>query len=145
MRAARRARAGVEPHPRAAKQDLIHAGYPFVKAHAPWLRAARRAQVGVEALFLHHAQQLVDLRPPSLPLPRAQWLFALAARLDKPLRADAAACFRGVLRRCAALRAGVGDRGDPLLPRLNVLIAVAGAYFGQDEGLVRLVDAIELF
>jgi hypothetical protein len=101
--------------------------------------------VGVSSLFEHHATQLLGRSPPALPLPRAQWLFALASRLEKPLHADTAACFRGVLRHCAALRARVADSGDPLLPRLNVLIAVAGAYFGQDEGLVGLVDGAELF
>ncbi|GBF92079.1 hypothetical protein Rsub_04426 [Raphidocelis subcapitata] len=100
--------------------------------------------VGVSAVFNRHVQQLLDCQPPSLPLARAQWLFALAARLEKPLTADAAASFRALLRRCAALRAGVGGADDPALPRLNVLIAVAGAYFGQDEGLVQLVDASEL-
>jgi survival of motor neuron protein-interacting protein 1 len=101
--------------------------------------------VGVSALFLHHAHQLLDRSPPSLPLARAQWLFALAARLEKPLHADLAAAFRGLLRHCAALRAGLGGGGDPLLARLNVLIVVAGAYFGQDERMSRVVDAIELF
>jgi hypothetical protein len=102
------------------------------------------AQVAVASLFMHQAQSLLDARPAALPLARAQWLFALAARLEKPLHADAAAACRGLLRHCAALRAAAVGAGDPLLPRLNVMIAVAGAYFGQDERLVTLVDSAEL-
>lgn len=117
---------------------------PIARLNRPPPAIPPPPQVGVASVFNRHVQQLLDCHPPSLPLARAQWLFALAARLDKPLTADAAASFRALLRRCAALRAAVGGADDPALPRLNVLIAVAGAYFGQDEGLVQLVDASEL-
>ncbi|KAI8469388.1 MAG: survival motor neuron interacting protein 1-domain-containing protein [Monoraphidium minutum] len=102
-------------------------------------------QVGVAALFSRHAQQLLDGSPPRLPLARAQWLFALAARLDKPLTPELAAALRGLLRHCAALRGRVEAAEDPLLARLNVLIAVAGAYFGQDESMVAVIDSSELY
>lgn len=100
-------------------------------------------QVGISTLFLRHTAQLLDCK--DLPLARAQWLFALAARLEKPLHAEHAAAFRGVLRHCAALRAGCGSADDPLLPQLNVLMAVAGTYFGQDAGMAAGIDTIELF
>lgn len=99
--------------------------------------------MGVAALFQHHVAALRAL--PGLPLARAQWLFALSARIGKPLHAGGAAGFRALFARCAALRAGVGGPGDPLLPRANVLMAVAGAYFGQDPGMAEGIDTIELF
>ncbi|KAF8072849.1 Gemin2 [Scenedesmus sp. PABB004] len=98
----------------------------------------------VVALFLRHAAQLEEHCPADLPLLRAQWLFALAARLEKPCDADVAAGFRAVLRHCCRLRARVAAPGDPLLPKLNVLIVTAGAYFAQDERLCGIVDASEL-
>lgn len=59
--------------------------------------------------------------------------------MDKPLPADLCAAFARLLRHCAALRAGLGgEASDPALPALNVLILLAGAYFGQDPELGRL-------
>lgn len=40
---------------------------------------------------------------------------------------------RALLRHCARLRAGLPSAQDPLLPSLNILIAITGAFFGQDE------------
>ncbi|PNW79194.1 hypothetical protein CHLRE_09g405650v5 [Chlamydomonas reinhardtii] len=66
---------------------------------------------------------------------RCQWLFALAAVLERPVPPDVSAALRELVRRCCALRAGLSRSDDPSLPRLNVLLAVAGGYFGQDEHL----------
>ncbi len=74
----------------------------------------------------------------------AQWLFALAAALEKPVHSGVVAALRALVRRVLALRAGLGSRGDPQLARLNTLAVVAGAYFGQDERLVRVVADLEL-
>eukprot|EP00898_Chlorokybus_atmophyticus_P007896 jgi/Chlat1/8107/Chrsp75S07568 len=63
---------------------------------------------------------------------RASWLFALCARLDMPIDASTAAALRSLLRHCATLRADQGVPRD-MLPHLNILIAVAGKYFAQDE------------
>lgn len=101
-------------------------------------------QPEVARLFLRHCQQLPEQCPDSLPLLRAQWLFALAARLEKPCHAEVAAGFRSLLRHCCKLRAGVSHDADPLLPKLNVLIVMAGAYFAQDEHLCSVVDSSEL-
>lgn len=101
-------------------------------------------QPDVISLFLRHTHQLEELCPSSLPLRRAQWLFALAARLEKPCHSEVAAGFRAVLRHCCKLRSMVDAASDPLLPKLNVLIVMAGAYFAQDEQLCCIVDSSEL-
>eukprot|EP00878_Enallax_costatus_P004035 GHUV01004258.1.p1 GENE.GHUV01004258.1~~GHUV01004258.1.p1 ORF type:complete len:305 (+),score=93.79 GHUV01004258.1:284-1198(+) len=101
-------------------------------------------QPEVASLFLRHCQQLHEQCPDSLPLLRAQWLFALASRLEKPCHAEVAAGFRSLLRHCCKLRAGVTHDADPLLPKLNVLIVMAGAYFAQDEHWCSVVDSSEL-
>ncbi len=43
----------------------------------------------------------------------------------------AMASLRALLRHCAQLRAKLTDPDDPLLPNLNILIAISGAFFGQ--------------
>ncbi|WIA29016.1 hypothetical protein OEZ86_011533 [Tetradesmus obliquus] len=101
-------------------------------------------QPEVISLFLRHSQQLEEHCPDSLPLLRAQWLFALAARLEKPCHPQVAAALRAVLRHCCKLRGVVSQAGDPLLPKLNVLIVMAGAYFAQDEELCTFVDSVDL-
>ena len=63
---------------------------------------------------------------------------ACPRRVEKPLQGSLCAGYRALLRRCAARRAEVEDAADPLLPHLNVLIALAGCYFGQDEELAGL-------
>ena len=60
---------------------------------------------------------------------------APSRRVEKPLAGSQCAGYRALLRRCAARRAEVVDADDPLLPHLNILIALAGCYFGQDEEL----------
>ena len=75
-----------------------------------------------------------------LDISDASGLYALSARLERPLHGDMAAVYRGILRRCCEWRSGVEDRYDPLLPHLNILIVIAGAYFGQDELLAEYGD-----
>lgn len=62
-----------------------------------------------------------------------KWLVALCASLDTPLDADTSACLRGLLRKCASVRAEksleVGD--GEVITMANILITIAGKYFGQ--------------
>ena len=63
---------------------------------------------------------------------RAQWLFALAALLEKPLQMGPAGNLRALLRCCASWRRGATAAGGA---RLDTMVAIAGAYFRQDERL----------
>eukprot|EP00877_Chromochloris_zofingiensis_P010370 jgi/Chrzof1/5587/Cz16g08080.t1 len=101
-------------------------------------------QVAIVTLFQRHIDELEQDFPNNLPLLRGKWLFALAARLEKPLQPDVSAALRSLLRYCAKLRCQLSEASDPLLPQLNVLMTVAGAYFGQDEELCKVVDSHEL-
>ncbi len=99
-------------------------------------------QVAVVSLLQHHIAALEQHS--SISLARSRWLFALAARLETPVHADTAAAFRSMHRRCVTWRAAVSSPQEPALPLLNVLIAVGGAYFKQDEGLAGLVQQLDL-
>ena len=65
---------------------------------------------------------------------RAAWFFALASRVGLPLDADTAASLRAAARAMADARAATETATDPMLPRLQVCLAVAGKYFGQGDG-----------
>jgi survival of motor neuron protein-interacting protein 1 len=69
-------------------------------------------------------------------------LYALSARVERPLHADTCALYRQLLRACAGQRAALGKDGaaDPRLPHLNILLVLAGAFFGQDEELAAMWD-----
>lgn len=97
-------------------------------------------QVTTASLIQRHVEQLLEQEEASQE--RSQWLFALAARLERPLQADVCAAYRALLRRCCELRAALpaGPAAQEHLPRLNILIAITGAYFGQHEQLAQLVD-----
>ena len=47
---------------------------------------------------------------------------------------------RTIILECAMCRAAVTSKDDPALTNLNVLIAITGGYFGQDEELSRVLD-----
>ncbi|GLT96764.1 hypothetical protein SLE2022_143650 [Rubroshorea leprosula] len=60
------------------------------------------------------------------------WLFALCAAIDTPLDADTCASLRGLLRKCASLRAGKSEVDDEVV-MLNILATISGRFFGQSE------------
>ena len=82
---------------------------------------------------------------------RGRWLYALLARLEKPLHRETSASIRQLYRRCCALRYALSQTSSAIsvdqaattscsldefqaqLGRLNMLISIAGSYFGQGE------------
>ncbi|OMO79617.1 Survival motor neuron interacting protein 1 [Corchorus olitorius] len=68
----------------------------------------------------------------SLSRSNCMWLFALCAAVDTPLDGDTCASLRGLLRKCASLRAGKSEVDDEVI-MLNILATISGRYFGQSE------------
>lgn len=89
------------------------------------------------------ADTAIALPPTQLP-DLAAVLYALSARVERPLHADTAASYRSLLRKCKLWRAqSIHSPTDPLLPHLNILISIAGGYFRQDEELSSMWDQEE--
>ena len=63
-----------------------------------------------------------------------QWIYALTSVLEKPLAMGTAAALRDLLRYCAQQQPASAEDAA----RNAVLVAIAGAYFGQDEQLAVL-------
>ncbi|CAM9382189.1 unnamed protein product [Chrysoparadoxa australica] len=88
-------------------------------------------QVMTQKLLAMHVEWL---RCRDLSLARGAWIYALLARLDKPLHVVTAALVRDLLRICCSQRAAL----DPLSPDperlqiLNLLVSIAVGYFKQD-------------
>ena len=103
-------------------------------------------QVLIRAVFHHHVHYLVEWKM-ALTRDRATWLYALLARMEKPLHREECVGVRMVLRECCRRRwelelppaAGEGydddddskKRTSEELALLNTLIAISGVYFEQ--------------
>lgn len=92
-------------------------------------------QVLTRRLIEHHTDWLVNDAVP-LSRARAVWIYALLARLDKPVHAGVAATIRQLLRRCWQMRNALQETVEPqALRSLNILICIAGDFFGQFDEL----------
>ena len=148
------------------------ATWPSHLLHAPILLRLLRPALQLQVRRQLHSTVRQAVREGGVLTPQAAaQLYALSARIEKPLHAGTCALYRELLRLCAAQRAALaaptatgaaaaagpaaagGVAGEaaadiaataaaasPLLPHLNILIIIAGAYFGQDEGLASMWD-----
>lgn len=122
--------------------------YPAELHDQPWTMSCALMsmdQVHVVEVLRLHIRQLEGMTLRALTPLRCQWLFALASKLEKPIHGETAASFRSMLRHFASWRSTVTSQDDAMLPYMNVMISIAGAYFGQDEQLARIVSDFELF
>ncbi|CAA7038150.1 unnamed protein product [Microthlaspi erraticum] len=68
-----------------------------------------------------------------------KWVVALCAAVDTPLDADTCGCLRALLRKCASLRASEVE-DEQVIVMANMLITIAGRFFGQMESEKMFVD-----
>ncbi|KAJ0396938.1 hypothetical protein ATCC90586_008872 [Pythium insidiosum] len=111
--------------PRMAPESCSHGTPPHLRLLLQF------DQVLTRRLLAYHTDWLADM--PALSRARAVWIYALLARLDKPVHADVAAMLRQLLRRCWQLRNTLATADDERLKPLNILIVITGEFFGQLE------------
>ncbi|KAG1711824.1 hypothetical protein DVH05_009066 [Phytophthora capsici] len=92
-------------------------------------------QVLTRRLLEYHATWLSSEDVEKVSRARAVWIYALLARLDKPVHASVAATIRQILRRCWTLRCELKAPSEIELKALNILIIIAGDFFGQLHNL----------
>jgi len=96
-------------------------------------------QVLTQRVLAHNIRWLKNSR---LANRQAVWLYALLARLEKPLFQDTAAMVRELYRHCCIERARLpetfsdSDDMEASLAALNLIITITGSYFGQGEGCI---------
>lgn len=64
-----------------------------------------------------------------------RWLYALMAQVEKPIALESSSQLSKLLRHCIKVRTQISDTNDIRLLALHMLIALTGAYFGQDGTL----------
>lgn len=93
-------------------------------------------QVMVRRVLSHLVHFVAEGWSPRLKQ-RSAWLYALLARLDRPIHRDDAATLYGLLKDLTVSRANlnvVSQKEQEELARLNTLIAIVGLYFEQGGG-----------
>lgn len=73
----------------------------------------------------------------------APWLYALLARLERPIHRDDAVTLYSLLKALTAARAVLPVSKRHEIASLNVLIAVVGVYFEQGGGYANVMEAKE--
>ena len=98
-------------------------------------------QVMVRRVLSHLVHYVQDGWSPSSKQ-RSAWLYALLARLERPIHRDDAATLYGLLKDLTQSRANMvpTESDQDELARLNTLIAIVGLYFEQGGGYSRVMD-----
>lgn len=84
----------------------------------------------VETLLEYNVQWLEEN---DINQQRGQWLYALLAKLEKPLKPEMCSVIRTLARSCSSCRAKLAVAENPLLPQLNLFICLVGRYFDQTD------------
>ncbi len=142
--------------PQLSSYDVVQPKNPSspTQPHPPTLPLLLQFdQVLTRSVFHHHVHYFCEYKLP-LTRARASWMYALLARLEKPLHREECAAVRSVLRECCERRWNLvlpssNDNVDdeaPMLNKckedndneawvqltlLNTLIAITGIYFEQ--------------
>lgn len=105
------------------KQGMVGGGWPPTVS-----LLLQFDQVVIRKLLHHHAKWL---RGRILSKARAAWIYALLARLSKPLDINSSALVRELLRRCCKIRAEIQDPEDGIASSCNLIITICGQFYGQ--------------
>lgn len=70
------------------------------------------------------------------------WVYGLAARVTKPLSAEASAQMHNLLHVGRNALTDMKKQYDDRIPSLKVVMCIAGAYFRQDESMVGLCSDV---
>lgn len=87
-------------------------------------------QFMVETLLEYNKQWLEET---NFTQQRGQWLYALLAKLEKPLKPEMCSLIRTLARLCSTFRVQLASVDDPLLAQLNLFICLVGRYFDQSD------------
>ncbi|OIW06852.1 hypothetical protein TanjilG_18234 [Lupinus angustifolius] len=107
--------------------DQISSGSPAL----PLLSAILGLDSVARVSMLHKRVRLLESED-AIARNDCMWLFALCAAVDAPLHADTSAALRGLLRKCASIRATKAELDEEVV-MLNILATISGRYFGQSE------------
>ena len=110
--------------------------------HAPEVRLILQMdQVMTRRVLAHLTDFITDGWSPCSKQ-RSAWMYALLARLERPLHRDDAATLFGLLKHLTKVRANTHVERREDLARLNMLIVIVGLYFEQGGGYANIMEPI---
>ena len=116
------------------------AGIP-VDGHSPSVQLlCQMDQVLIRRVLSHLSHYVCEGWSPLTPQ-RSSWIYALLARLEKPVHRDDAAVLFGLLKVLTLARSKVNADDRDGLSRLNTLIVLIGIYYEQGGGVVMTLEA----
>jgi gem associated protein 2 len=96
-------------------------------------------QVMIRRVLAHLVHYIQEGWHPSSPQ-RTLWLYALLARLEKPVHRNEAAILYALLQALTLVRASTRHDERQALARLNTLIVITGLYFEQGGGFQHVMQ-----
>jgi len=91
--------------------------------------------------ILGHLTYYCETSNTNIILPQhASWLYALMARLERPIHRDDAVSLYSLLKSLTSKRANIAAANRNEIATLNVLIAVVGIYFEQGGGYANVME-----
>ena len=112
------------------------------EGYTPGVRLLNQMDQVLVRRVLSHLQHYTSLGWPMTPK-RAAWIYALLARLEKPVHREDAAILFGLLKTLTASRAKLSDvqtDDRKALAQLNLLIVIIGIFFEQGASKVMSVS-----
>ena len=107
--------------------------------HPPTVRLLLQMDQVMIRRILSHLTHFVHLGWSAGTGRRSEWIYALLARLEKPIHRDDASVLFGFLKDLTLARSKItdfeGETSSACLAKLNVLITLVGLYFEQANGI----------
>ena len=124
------------------KRDDENAWYLFCfegEGHAPLLSIVSSMDTMTRETVLSYHVDWLDEKADFLDTQFAVWIYALLVGIDKPLSPSVASDIRSLLVKCCKMRSECNagkkkkKKHENSLACLNIMITLAGTYFGQEE------------
>ena len=105
------------------------------EGHAPLLSIVKSMDTMTRETVLSYHVDWLDEKADFLDTQFAVWIYALLVGIDKPLSPSAASDIRSLLVKCCKMRSecNAKKKHENSLACLNIMITLAGTYFGQEE------------
>lgn len=71
----------------------------------------------------------------------ASKLYVMLLCLEYPCHSDVSASLRSLVRKCCEIRSTIHDTSSKTLGRVNVILVIAGGFFGQNEELASMWES----
>lgn len=113
-----------------------------LNGHEPTVRLVLQMDQVMTRRVLAHLTGFIEVGWSPCSKQRTAWIYALLARLERPLHRDDVAMLFSLLKQLTKARVNAHVDGQEDLAKLNTLIAIVGLYFEQGGGYANIMEPI---